>query len=250
MSDWPAMDRLLQRMERQLARFDRHLDHRAAFLRVYAHMTRRMLQRMHTAFFVDPAWIERVALRFADYYFDALDDYEAGRKAPPAWQLAFDCAAQRRCFLLQDIALGINAHINNDLAQVLADILRDEGDWDAPSRMERRRFDHDQINRILHEIIPAVEDEAARHYGRMVAMLGRVMGTLNETLTGFGLKQFRDNTWRCARFLLAARSDEERRRVREWVEQDALFVGRLVVRYGAPAWARPAAGITRRLRLF
>lgn len=245
----PAMVELLHRMERRLVAFDRRGDHRAAFLRVYAHMTRSVTLRMSEGFFLDADWIERVALRFADYYFDALTAYDAGRRTPPAWRLAFDCAAKRRCFLLQDIVLGVNAHINNDLSQVLADALSAEGDWPDAARMERRRYDHDQINRILHEIVPAVEGEAARHYGRAVAAFGWALGTLDETLAAFGLKQFRDNTWRQARFLLAAGSPAERDSVRTWIEQDALRVGQLVVRYGSPRWARPAAGLARRLRL-
>jgi hypothetical protein len=245
-----AMESLIRRMEKQLSAFDRNRDHRAAFLRVYARMSRRVLKRMNAGgFFLDPAWIERVALRFADMYFDALDAFDAGRRAPPAWQLAFENALNRRTFLLQDIVLGVNAHINNDLPQVLAGILRDEGDWPHRDRLEHRRFDHDQINRILHEIIPAVEGEVAGHYGRLVRTLGWAKGRLDEDLAALGLKQFRDNTWRCGLFLLAATGEADASTVRDWIEHDALLVGQLAVRYGAPGWARPLAGMTRRLRL-
>jgi hypothetical protein len=244
------MTDLLRKLQRQLDQFDRRHDHRAAFLRVYTHMTRRVTTRLDGHFFLDPRWIARVAVRFADMYFAALAAYDTGGKAPPAWHLAFDCARRKRCFLLQDIVLGVNAHINNDLPQVLCAILREEGDWGDSGRMLRRRYDHDQINRILHEIIPAVEGEAAQHYGRLVAVMGWAMGTLDQTLGAFGLKQFRDNTWRNARFLLAAADAGEEASVREWVEQDALFVGKLVHRYSALSGTRPLAGITRRLRLF
>jgi hypothetical protein len=245
-----AMERLLIRMEKQLSRFDRNRDNRAAFLRVYAHMTRRVLRRMTAGgFFLDPAWIERVALRFADYYFGALSAYDDGGRTPPAWQLAFDCALRKRTYLLQDIVLGVNAHINNDLPQVLAEILWDEADWPDAGKLIHRRFDHDQINRVLHEIIPAVEGEVAEHYGRLVRLLGAAMGRLDESLATFGLKQFRDNTWRCAQFLLAAPTPAEQATVVGWIEQDARLVGQLAVRYGAPGWARPGAGLARRLRL-
>ena len=244
-----AMEALIGRMARQLRRFDQRGDHRAAFLRVYTHMTRRVLLRMQGGFFLDPPWVARVAQRFAGYYFEALAAYDEGRRPPPAWALAFEAAAAKRTFLLQDVALGVNAHINNDLPQVLHQILLAEGDWPLEERMTRRRFDHDQINRILHEIVPAVEGEVARHYGRLVGALGWAMGTLDESLAAFGLKQCRDNTWRNAMFLLACRSDTEQAAVRDWIEQDAHTVGSLIIRYGAPAWARPAAGPARRLRL-
>ncbi|MFZ5814229.1 MAG: DUF5995 family protein [Bacillota bacterium] len=246
-----SMRSLIGQMEKQLRRFDETGDHRAAFLRVYTHMSRRVLRRMEApAFFLDPAWIERVAIRFAQMYFDALHAFDQGRPTPPAWRLAFETAAGRRAFLLEDVVLGVNAHINSDLPQVLAAILREEGDWGHPGRMLRRRFDHDQINRILAEIIQAVEGEVADHDGRLVRYLGWAMGRLDEILAALGLKRFRDDTWREAEFLLAADSEEERAEVRHWVEQDALRAGQQVLRLGAPAWARPAAGIARRLRLF
>lgn len=112
-------------MEGLLAQFDRACDHRAAFLRVYAHMSRRVLKRMEApAFFLDPTWLERVALRFADMYFDAHAAYEQGRRGrseapcPPAWRLAFSCAEERQTFLL---AAGGEA----ERAEVLAWIEQD-----------------------------------------------------------------------------------------------------------------------------
>ena len=51
-----------------------------------------------------------------------------GDDPPPAWAYAFDIAARKRAFLLQDILLGMNAHINNDLPLVVAEILHAEGD--------------------------------------------------------------------------------------------------------------------------
>lgn len=251
MAVFTDMEGLIRRMESLLARLDRAGDHRAAFLRVYAHMSRRVLRRMEADdFFLDPAWVERVAIRFAGHYYAAYHAYEQGRRCPPAWTLSFDCAVSRRTFLLEDVVLGVNAHINNDLPQVLAAILRDEKDWGDYGRMTRRRFDHDQINRVLGEIIEAVEGEVADHYGRLVRPLGRLMGRLDEILAARGLKRFRDNTWRQANFLLAAANEAERAEVLDWVERDALAVGRAVLRFGAPAWARPAAGSARRLHLF
>lgn len=249
MAFFTGMRELIARLERRLARYDRAKDHRAAFLRVYAHMSRRVLLRMEQPFFLDPAWVERVAIRFATMYEDAVQAYDHRLLPPPAWQLALETASSRSAFVLQDVLLGVNAHINNDLPQVLATILAEEGDWGDPGRMLRRRFDHDQIDRILGEIVTAVEGEVSQQYGRAIRYLGWAMGRLDESLAAFGLKRFRDNTWRCGQFLLAAQTPSEQDEVRRWIEQDALAVGEVILRFGAPAWARPLSGIARRLRL-
>lgn len=247
--DVRTVDDLIEVMEIQLSAFERTQDHRAAFLRVYLEMTRRVQKRMTSAFFMDPAWVVRVAIRFASYYFDALDAFEARRRTPPAWELAFGLAVQKRAFLLQDILLGVNAHINNDLPQVVADILRAEGDDATYLRLVRRRFDHDQINRILHEIIPIVEVEVGSRYGRLLTALGFLMGRLDEALATHGLKSFRDRVWSQARFLLAAEGEQERQAALRFIEQDALQVARDIDGHLAPPWVRGLCALMRRWRL-
>ncbi|HWI53068.1 MAG TPA: DUF5995 family protein [Symbiobacteriaceae bacterium] len=244
-----SVDDLLGLMHRQLARFDAAGDNRAAFLRVYATMTASVRERMDDGFFIDPAWIERVAVRFAWWYFDALDRYEQHDEPPPAWAYAFDVAARRQGFLLQDILLGMNAHINNDLPLVVAEILRREGDETPIERAVRRRFDHDQINRVLHLVIPTVEAESALHYGRLIRPLGKVLGTLDQSLSTFGLKTWRDNVWRNAVFLLAARTEAERRLVIHYIQEDALHVAQTIYQFPLLRWCRPLAPLMRRWRL-
>lgn len=244
-----TFDDLLALMHSQLARFDAARDHRAAFLRVYATMTASVRDHTKEAFFIDPAWIERVAIRFAWWYFDALARFEQHAAPPPAWAYAFDAARRHNAFLLQDILLGMNAHINNDLPLVVADILRAEGDEHPLERATRRRFDHDQINRVLHLVIPAVETETARHYGRLIRTLGRATGTLDQSLSTFGLKTWRDNVWRNATFLLAAETEAERLQVVRFIQEDALHVARAIHDFPLLRWCRPLAPVMRRWRL-
>jgi hypothetical protein len=244
-----TFDDLLALMHRQLDRFDAASDHRAAFLRVYATMTASVRDHTAEGFFMDSAWIERVAIRFAWWYFDALERFEKGVAPPPAWAYAFDVARRQNAFLLQDILLGMNAHINNDLPLVVADILRAEGDEHPSERTARRRFDHDQINRVLHLVIPAVEEVTARHYGRLIRTLGRVTGTLDQSLSTFGLKTWRDNVWRNAIYLLGARTDSEQRQVIRFIQEDALHVARTIHDFPLLRWCRPLAPVMRRWRL-
>jgi hypothetical protein len=243
------LDDLLVVMRRHLDRFDAACDNRAAFLRVYATMTACVRERLDQPFFLDRAWIERVAVRFAWWYFDALDRWERSASPPPAWGFAFDVARRQQGFLLQDILLGMNAHINNDLPLVVAAILREEGDETPLTRAVRRRFDHDQINRVLHLIIPTVEVEIARHYGRLVLPLGKVMGTLDQSLSTFGLKTWRDNVWRNATFLLAAETPAEREQVVRMIQEDALHVAQAIHQFPLLRWCRPLAPLMRRWRL-
>jgi hypothetical protein len=241
---------LLRVMRRQLRQWDAARDHRAAFLRVYVTMTAGVEERRAKGFFFDPAWIERVAVRFGWYYFHALTEWEAGRRAPPAWAFAFEQARRGRTFVLQDILLGMNAHINNDLALVVWELMAGEGDAADRERSVRRRYDHDQINRVLEQVIPGVEREVAANDGRGIRPLSWFMGNLDEALALFGLITYRDKVWKNAQFLLAARTEAEQSTVIHWIEQDALNVAKMVARFGPLRPLRPLALIARRLRLF
>jgi hypothetical protein len=79
-----SLDELLALMARRLKRFDAARDNRAAFLCVYRTMTDGVRDKLGTDFFIDGGWIERVAVRFAWWYFDALDRYDRGDRAPPS----------------------------------------------------------------------------------------------------------------------------------------------------------------------
>lgn len=240
---------LLAVMHRRLSRWDTERDNRAAFLRTYATMTACVEQKRSDRFFLDSAWIERVAVRFGWYFFNALDRYERGEQAPPAWTYAFEVARRRRGFLLQDVLLGMNAHINNDLPQVVAAILRDEADEHHVTSLTRRQFDHDQINRVLHLVIPDCERQLASHYGRLILPLGRVMGALDQSLSMYGLKNWRDTVWKNAQFLLAAADEAEQQQLVHFIEADALKVAKEIEDFPVLSWVRPLAPLMRRNRL-
>jgi hypothetical protein len=241
-----SVDDLLAVMHRHLAAFDRAGDHRAAFLRVYATMTASVREQVQRGGFLDPDWIREVTLRFAWWYFDALD---RGDQAPPAWACAFAVARRREGFALQDILLGINAHINNDLPLVVAAMLEREDPRD-PLAWYRRRFDHDQINRILARIIPTVEAVIARHDARWIRTLGRVAGRLDQTMATFGLIHWRDNVWKNALLLRAAASEAERQTVIRSIQEDAHHVAEAIRTFPLLRPFRRLAPLTRRWRLF
>lgn len=244
------VDRLLNRMWRQVEAWQRAGDHRAVFLTVYATMTGCVRDHLAAGAFLDPAWVIRLTLRFAQVYFAWVEAYDRGQPVPRAWQMAFDLCRRRAGFVLQDALLGVNAHICYDLALTEEALLRAEGDhtWEG---LLRRRFDHDQINRALVDAIPPVQAELRRRFARWLFPLERAGKHLDERLAALGLKYYRTRVWRNALWLLATRNEAERavvvRRIdREAVEvaQQILFAGRLDL---APV--RALARLCRRWRL-
>ncbi|RAP73427.1 DUF5995 family protein [Paenibacillus montanisoli] len=244
------MDQVMDEMGRRLERLQHRKDRRIVFHRVYLLMTREMKRRLNGGYFHDAQWMERVLVRFAKYYFAAMDDRDAGRPCAPAWELAFRQARSESSFVLQDALLGINAHINNDLAMVLHGILLEDQAWPDARMMFERRKDHDQINEVLGELVDQVQDELGRHYARFIRPIDRILGRQDEKLSGCILAHCRTMVWLYTEQLLNAENDRERESIRHRIEREAFGLGRQVVDVPAFRMLRVFAPITRRFRWF
>lgn len=126
--------------------------HTAPFAFTYLETTRGVEEFLaRDGFFVDPAELAHLDALFAVLYFDAIDNWTAGRRdqVPPAWQVAFAAADDRRVSAAADVMLGMNAHISRDLAYAVALLLETTPD---PAAADTTDFF------LVDEVIAAVQD--------------------------------------------------------------------------------------------
>ncbi|MCT2535226.1 DUF5995 family protein [Aquibacillus koreensis] len=223
--DFQSLDQVIEDMTRQLKELEEAGDYRAIFQRVYLLMTKEMKKRLTAGFFHDDVWMERVLVRFAQYYFDAIQAHEQGEPYPLAWELAFRMAKQQKVFVLQDALLGINAHINSDLPIVMYVILSEDKVWPDASMMLNRRQDHEKINDVLSDLVDLVQNELASHYARSIRIIDRFMGRKDESLSSFVLAHCRTNVWYNTELMLNAQDEEERILHQKRIENDAYVIG-------------------------
>jgi hypothetical protein len=94
------------------------------FALLYLRTTEAMRDANNEGEFSDPEfWDAEVVPTFADYYLDAYAAWTHGRRhrVDPAWRIAFQ-ARPDRLLCTQLIFLGINAHVNNDLAFMIEEM--------------------------------------------------------------------------------------------------------------------------------
>jgi hypothetical protein len=94
------------------------------FALLYLRTTEGMRDANNAGEFSDPSfWDTRVIPTFADYYLDAYAAWKDGdqRQVDPAWRIAFR-ADPGKLNCTQLLYLGINAHVNNDLAFMIEDM--------------------------------------------------------------------------------------------------------------------------------
>lgn len=202
------------------ARLRAHGDFRAVFPDVYAVVTRRVrdsLQGQAKRLFIEPSFISRLAGRFCELYLAALrHSLEDEPQRCTAWGIADREASSPSLYPAQHALLGLNAHINFDLALGLfANVTALGGAGDA-AKMARYRHDHDAVNEILEEALPEVmsllADRYACKFARLVLRLGEPRRALY-WITLLTLTAWRSRVWGDLVSLLAAPDAVERTRI-------------------------------------
>lgn len=204
-------------------------DGRATFLACYRLMTTSTIAAVTEHGFRDPDWVDRLLTRFADYYFEALTAYDRDPgTAPAAWRIAHD-SCRERCWELQRLLLGINAHINVDLPLTVEELLAPE--WVTLAEAERtaRHADYLAVNGIIAATVDDVQDTVLEPAVPALAILDPLLGRTEERLLAHMLFRWRDAAWDNAIALVEAPDGTARAGVLDRIEADALATARAIM---------------------
>lgn len=213
----------LEQMQSLIARWRLAQDPRATFLRCYHMMTTNVVAAVEGGQFHDPPWVAHLLHHFATYYFAALDKYEQAKVDTPAvWLDAFERTSRAGHSSLQNLMLGVNAHINYDLVLALVDMLQTE--WGAlPAEGRQHRYqDHCQINTIIGATIDGVQDQIIEPDSMPMVIVDGVLGPIDEWLTSRLITHWREEVWLHALHLLAEDDRQEREKYLRLIERKTL----------------------------
>ena len=198
---------LLRRMEGLLVPLEANGDPGRYFLATYLRTTRAVAEELERGGFRDPEWVERWDVAFADLYRDAVEAARAGRRPPEPWAVAFGAGAGADGLPpLRHVLLGMNAHINYDLAQSLLAVIPSR-DFDDPELLADRHADHEHIDQVLVARVGAEDTELEALSGPR-GLTDRLLQPLNRLATKRFLRESRAKVWANARLLNAARLAE------------------------------------------
>jgi hypothetical protein len=195
-----CVDATIREMRRRFEPLGQGCHHNAVFALAYLRTTQTYKwARDQPGYFNDTAWVNHEDAVFAKYYFNAYDNWAAGRhdQVPPAWRIAFNAAAARGVTGSGNLLLGMNAHVNRDLPIALANI------GIATPDGQSRKADHDKVNQFLNTVVqPLLIELAARFDPNTVDIVtpyGVGYAGLFQTLAAW-----RELAWRNAELLVAA----------------------------------------------
>ena len=210
---------LIQQMQIQVQAWKADGDDRAIFLECYMMMTENMLTTVAEGGFEDGPWVADLTHGFAAYYFNALKHYE-DHDSPPVWTFAFDVADSKQAHVLQNLLLGVNAHICYDLIFALVDCVQDEWDTLNDDEREARRRDFYYVNDVIGATLDAVQDQVVEANNRLMQIVDDVFGRLDEWMIHSLICRWRDQVWQQAMAYLLA-SPEERPALKQTYTQQA-----------------------------
>ena len=158
----------------------------AHFNRLYLAVTEAVAHDLRADAFAAPAFLERLDVRFAWLYFDAL----AAAEPPRAWRPLFDCADRRGILPLQFAFAGMNAHINRDLPVALVETWRE-------LELEARTAGDGHADFLrVNEQLAAVEERVKGAYlGGLLGFVDRVLGRADDVAAMWSVVRARDAAW-------------------------------------------------------
>jgi hypothetical protein len=171
------------------------------FAALYRQVTVAIARGIDTGVFEDGPRMSRLDADFANRYLEALHAWRTGGEPSRSWRAAFRAAREVRPVLVQHLALGVNAHINLDLAVASARL--------CPGReIFGLKHDFDLVNGILTEALGRLQ-VALADLSPLLGTLDVVLGRLDEEIVGFNVAKARAEAWDAAVLLAQVPRDAQ-----------------------------------------
>jgi hypothetical protein len=157
------------------------------FPALYRQVTLTVKQGIASGYFDDGPRLDRFDARFANRYFAAYETWRSGGQPTKSWQVAFQGMQSGKLIILQDLVVGINAHINLDLGVAAGEMFQGQA-------LQDFHGDFDKINQILSGLLPKVEDTVCE-FSPLLGLLAKIGGQDAIQALDFSIDAARDDSW-------------------------------------------------------
>lgn len=160
------------------------------FATLYRNVTVEVKRGIEQGRFEDGARMERLDVNFANRYLTALTNYRRNQPTPKCWAASFRAASEWLPIVLQQLLIGMNAHINFDLGAAAA--ITCPGDQLPPLK-----HDFNEINNILSAMTGGVQLQLEK-ISPWMKLLDLVGGRTERAVLNWSIDKARDAAWRLA----------------------------------------------------
>jgi Family of unknown function (DUF5995) len=166
------------------------------FNRLYLMVTQEVDLHPPGGAWQSPAWLTRLDVVFAGFYFDAVAGFLGGQTVPSAWSALFEARYRTGIDRIQFALAGMNAHINHDLALAL---LATDADLNViPAQGSPEFADYQSVNELLNTVMPSALNMLATD---TLGVLAQDTGKIGRLLAFWDICRARDLAWDFANHL-------------------------------------------------
>lgn len=158
------------------------------FAALYHQVTVTVKEGIANNYYSEGKRMEQLDVLFANRYLEAYAQFQQHQHCTHSWQYAFDTTKKYWPTVLQNLLLGINAHINLDLGIAAAQTCPGEGIYAL-------KEDFEKINAVLAGLVDDVEKRLSAIWPTLTMLLNRI-GKADSFLIDFSMQQARDGAWK------------------------------------------------------
>ncbi len=163
------------------------------FNRLYLMVTQEVDLNPPGGAWQSPAWLTRLDVVFAGFYFDAVGDFLTGRPGASSWSALFEVRYGTGIDRIQFALAGMNAHINHDLALAL---LATDAELNViPTVDSPEHGDYEAVNLLLKTVMPT---ELAVLATDTLGVLAEDTGDIGRLLAFWDICKARELAWNFA----------------------------------------------------
>jgi hypothetical protein len=214
-----SIDEVIERLDAIIARAIDERDRLGYFAVLYRTVTAAVKQGIAAGRFENGPRMERLDVVFANRYLDAFDTHRRGGTPTKSWAVAFAAGSSRRAVIMQHLLLGMNAHINLDLAIAASEVCPGV----AIAGLEH---DFNEINTVLATLENAVEREVCA-LSPWIDRLDHIEPGAGRVIANFSIDRARAQSWATAQ-RLAALAAAERTSAIDEIDRDVALLAHLI----------------------
>ncbi|MDP4221568.1 MAG: DUF5995 family protein, partial [Bacteroidota bacterium] len=219
-----TIDEVIARMDAIIAHSIETGSRLGYFAALYRRVTIQVRKNIVDGKFANPELLAKLAVTFAGRYFTAYDLYNENKIPTAPWEVAFGASKRRYPIILQHLLLGMNAHINLDLAIASAET--------SPGiDILGLKTDFMQINALLAAQIPLVL-KAINKCSPFIGLVSFFYKDTEEKVTHFSLEIARAYSWLLAEDLATESEPVRANRITQTIGEVKLLVSNYTAEYG------------------
>jgi len=190
-----SIDEILSALTNIIAASEKSGDRVGYFAALYYKVTLKVKEGITRNEFENGPRMEKLDVLFASLYLDALQQWGKGLPVTQSWQVAFDATRRSSMLVLQQLLLGMNAHINLDLGIAAVETVRSQPLGVVPGQsLDTIQKDFDAINTIISSLTYQVIHEINR-ISPLLSLMGLNAGNTDSLLIQFSIDNARDGAW-------------------------------------------------------